>query len=80
MKKLKKLVLKQETISNLDDAEMKKIQGGIYTAYTDDSYDTISVDLPGYCGAASRYNECASYLGSGTGYGMCCCNATGNCA
>lgn len=78
MKKIKKLVLKQETISNLNDAEMKKVQGGGFVS-SDNSYDTISADLPGYCGAASHYNECNSYIATGTGYGMCCCNATGIC-
>lgn len=77
MKKLKKLVFKQETISNLNEEGMKNLKGGVSS---DTSYDTVSADLPSYCQVASRNGDCGSYIASGTGFGMCCCNATGLCS
>ena len=60
-KKIKKLVLKQETISNLSGNEMDNVKGG----------DRCSYPFDGYCDTNAK---CVSLGGTGTGYGMCCCD------
>jgi natural product precursor len=66
LKKIKKLVLKQETISNLNEDGMNKIKGG-----------SGWVTCSGY--VACDTSTCVSYLATGTGYGVCCCAATDYC-
>ena len=71
MKKIKKLVLEIDTISNLTDEKMENINGG---------GGCITSSCYAYCQGISNYDNCGSLNATGTGYGMCCCNATGNCA
>ena len=81
MKKIKKLTLNINTISNLSDEKMGNINGG-------DIFDTMGGACGSYnaCGPSqygcnvTQYNCGASFAGTGTGYGMCCCNATGYCS
>jgi hypothetical protein len=84
LKKIKKLVLKQETISSLSGNGMNKIKGG----------DTILENLlcsygcgntPGTCDCPSYYcfskeGQSVCYTCGGvTGYGMCCETPTAYC-
>lgn len=70
MKKIKKLNLNMDTISNLTDKKMENINGGAGTMQMTGNF---------YC-TESRGGNCTSFAGTGTGYGMCCCNATGYCS
>lgn len=71
-KKIKKLVLKQETISSLNEDAMGQLLGGSgHTGCTTAGSPCFS----GYI--ACNTDPCHSILASGTGYGMCCCGATG---
>lgn len=74
MKKIKKIKLNIDTISNLTEEKMKNINGG---GGFDSGNGPCTASMN--CGA-SNYAQCGSFVATGTGYGMCCCNATGYCS
>lgn len=75
MKKLKKLVLKQETISSLNEDAMDQLVGG----YASGNMQCTTAGSPCTGWVACNTGTCVSAITSGTGYGMCCCGATNYC-
>lgn len=67
-KKIKKLVLKQEIISNLSKDGMSKVKGG-----------ETWFDGEWWCIVASQEGLCVSEFAQDSGYGMCCVTATALC-
>ena len=74
-KKNKKLVLKQETITNLNEDSMNSLLGG----YGSGHMQCTTTDSPCSGWVDCNTDTCNSLLASGTGYGMCCCGATNYC-
>ena len=66
MKKIKKIKLNIDTISNLTEEKMKDINGG-------------GIVIGSALHSCACGNNASNYA-TGTGYGMCCCNATANCS
>jgi hypothetical protein len=74
-KKIKKLVLKQETISTLSDESMSSLLGGYGSGHM--QCTTTGSPCTGY--QDCNTGTCVSIVASGTGYGMCCCGTTNYC-
>lgn len=75
-KKIKKLVLKKETISTLSEDGMNELKGGSWGSAL--GFNSCC-DCPVSTGCATQGQSCGT-CGGATGYGMCCNNATLYCA
>jgi bacteriocin-like protein len=83
-KKVKKLVLMQETISTLNEDEMNKIKGGYGGTLFGYVFNSCaptpnSCQCSNDCGPQTNQTECGTCYGDGSGYGVCCYNATNLC-